>query len=287
MPAEQTDIDPFLVTPYPIRPQNILIFLLFLPISLPFILLGSLGCLLIAPFYRGLSLPLKDKGCQMLSWFFKVGTRLTIRLTDHNLSRKDHSALYVSSHVCMAEVNILMMSLGHIRIMTAEFTKTIPFFNIPVKALDPIYVSRGKKNPNTPSPVTLLKQSIAETKYRHLIFPEGTYTNGKTLIRFKSGAFVLGIPVTPVIFHYPKYVPFWNRKESNILVQFYRLMSQVYTPVRIEILPTYHPSQEEINNPKIYAANVREYMGFHARRPLSDKSLQDSPNYQLDVQAKS
>ena len=179
----------------------------------------------------------------------------------------------------------MMISLGHFRIITAEFSRTVPIFKFFVEALDPIYVIRDKSKKNTTSALELLKRSIAETEYRHMIFPEGTYTNGQSVIRFKSGAFVLGIPVTPIIFHYPKYVPFWNRQESTVFIQFYRLMSQVYTPINIEILPTYHPSPEELSDPKLYASNVRILMAKAANRPLSDKSLQDSPNYKSDIKA--
>lgn len=281
----QENIDPFHVTPFPFQLSKFLIFLALLPFSFPFIFLGTFGGLIVTFFYRRLSLPNKDRAARFLSWLFKVGTRVKIELKDHNQSRKDHSRLYVSPHICMAEVNLLMISLGHIRIITADFSRTIPIFKHFVEALDPIYVARGKNKKNAPSAFELLKKSIEETEYRHMIFPEGTYTNGKTLIQFKTGAFALGIPVTPVVFHYPKYVPFWNRQESNIFTQFYRLMAQVYTPIIVEILPTYTPSEEERTDPKLYAENVRNVMAKATNRPLSDKSLQDSPNYKKDVQS--
>lgn len=280
------EIDPFYVTPFPVSLKNTLLFLLLLPFSLPFLFLGTFGGLIVTSFYRKLSLPNKDRATKVLSWLFMMGTRIKMQIKDHNPSTEAHSKLYVSPHICMAEVNLMMIPLGHIRIITAEFSKTVPVFKYFVEALDPIYVVRGKNKKNAPSAFEALKQSITETEYRHMIFPEGTYTNGETLIQFKSGAFALGVPVTPVIFHYPKYIPFWNRQESNILIQFYRLMAQVYTPINIEILPTYYPSTEELEQPKIYAQNVREIIAAAAKRPLSNKSLQDSPNFKLDVRAK-
>jgi lysophosphatidylcholine acyltransferase/lyso-PAF acetyltransferase len=36
-----------------------------------------------------------------------------------------------------------------------------------------------------------------------LLFPEGTTTNGRSLISFKLGAFAPGFPIQPVVIRYP------------------------------------------------------------------------------------
>ena len=35
------------------------------------------------------------------------------------------------------------------------------------------------------------------------MFPEGTTSNGTSIVNFRSGAFVAGAPVVPVVFKYP------------------------------------------------------------------------------------
>ena len=45
-------------------------------------------------------------------------------------------------------------------------------------------------------------QTLAGLKL--LIFPEGTTTNGRLLITFKSGAFIPGVPVQPCVISYPR-----------------------------------------------------------------------------------
>ncbi len=176
---------------------------------------------------------------------------------------------------------ILIRVVGHIRPMTAEFTKHLPIFGRFVDAADPIYVKRSS-SPQKVSVVDLLRESIASTPYRHLVFPEGTFTNGNSIITFKSEAFVVGSPVTPIVFSYANYTPFWNRDESTFPIQIYRLVSRFFTPVTLEFLPTYHPSPAELEDPKLYAANVRRAISRHSGRPLSPQSLRDSPNYQRD-----
>ena len=129
-----------------------------------------------------------------------------------------------------------------------------------------------------------IKRSILESEMRHVIFPEGSYANSKALLEFKSGAFIAGIPITPVLFFYDQYVPYWNRKESSFAVQIYRFLSRFYTTATVQILPTYTPDQHEKDNPKVYAEHVRRYMSYYLGCELSKCSVFDSPNYKLDVE---
>lgn len=69
-----------------------------------------------------------------------------------------------------------------------------------------------------------------------LIFPEGTCTTGRALLRFKTGAFVLGSPVLPVAFQYestqncgwvwarPVQSSIW-RRVPRTLVQLFRIVA--------------------------------------------------------------
>ena len=149
-----------------------------------------------------------------------------------------------------------------------------------INSLNPLYVERGKRKGGLSA---ALKQSLEEGQQRHLIFPEGTYTNGTRILQFKSGAFVPGQPVAPLAFHFPKYAPFWNRQESSLVVQIYRVLSRPFTPVTVRFLPMVFPSEKEKSNPKLYAENVRLLLSHTMNRPLSKYELTDSPNFQLDI----
>jgi lysophosphatidylcholine acyltransferase / lyso-PAF acetyltransferase len=48
-----------------------------------------------------------------------------------------------------------------------------------------------------------------------LLFPEGTTTNGRYLLRFRTGGFIAGVPVQPIILRYGKVR---DRPRSSLLV---------------------------------------------------------------------
>ena len=130
--------------------------------------------------------------------------------------------------------------------------------------------------------------------------PEGTNTNRKALIQFKVGAFAPGVPVQPVLIKYPgtervgKYmISFvgtiftlthetsllltdavtwtYNQNYSYVFSVWYLLANPI-NRVEVEFLPVYNPSEEEKNNPEIYARNVQKTMAEALNIPALDIS---------------
>lgn len=281
IPTTQHEIDPFSVAP--VRPawRSLPVFLLSLPVTAVSILGAVAAVLLLLPGYRSATPEDRDRRARVVAGWLAASARMRTTVIDHNPSPDDHADLFVAPHVSMMEAPLLMSVLGHFRVLTASFTRTLPIIGPLIDATDPLYVERGEKAGKA-SAAEQLRDSVLRSGCRHLIFPEGTFTNGEAIIRFRSGAFIAGAPVTPVVFSYPGYVPFWNRRESSFFAQIYRMLSQVWTPVTVEILPTVHPTDAEKADPARYAERVRRLLARHAGRPLSTKDLTDSPNFQKD-----
>lgn len=73
-----------------------------------------------------------------------------------------------------------------------------------------------------------IRRRAMDNKWPHvMLFPEGTTTNGKAIISFKTGAFSPGLPVQPMVIKYPhKYVnPCWC-DQGGPLVVLLQLMTQ-------------------------------------------------------------
>uniref|UniRef100_A0A3P9IJ17 Lysophosphatidylcholine acyltransferase 4 n=1 Tax=Oryzias latipes TaxID=8090 RepID=A0A3P9IJ17_ORYLA len=105
-----------------------------------------------------------------------------------------------------------------------------------------------------------------------LMFPEGTTTNGRSLIKFKPGAFLAGVPVQPVLLHYPNRLDTvrWTYKGTTWMEAIWLTTSQLYTNMTVEFLPVYKPSEEEKKDPNLYADNVQKLMARALGVPATD-----------------
>ncbi|XP_052188555.1 lysophospholipid acyltransferase LPEAT1-like isoform X4 [Diospyros lotus] len=112
-----------------------------------------------------------------------------------------------------------------------------------------------------------------------MLFPEGTTTNGDFLLPFKTGAFLATAPVLPLILRYPyrRFSPAWDSISGVRHVIF--LLCQFVNYLEVRQLPVYHPSQQEKDNPKLYADNVRRLMAREGNLILSDIGLAEKRIY--------
>lgn len=144
--------------------------------------------------------------------------------------------------------------------------------------LQPVYVMR--EDPNSK------KNTIEEIKRRAqsrgqwpqiVIFPEGTTTNGRALITFKPGAFIPAVPVQPALVRYPNRLDTttWTWDGPGALKLLWLTLCQVHTKVEVEFLPVYTPDEQEKQDPKLFAANVRQVMANALGIPVTDHSFDD------------
>ncbi|XP_014011889.1 lysophospholipid acyltransferase LPCAT4 isoform X2 [Salmo salar] len=126
--------------------------------------------------------------------------------------------------------------------------------------------------------VVQIKERLISNGYwpQMLMFPEGTTTNGTSLIKFKPGAFLAGVPVQPVLLHYPNKLDTvrWTHRGTTWVEALWHTCSQLYTNVTVEYLPVYTPSQEEKDDPNLYADNVQKLMAKTLGIPATDHVME-------------
>lgn len=111
------------------------------------------------------------------------------------------------------------------------------------------------------------------------IFPEGTTTNGRHLLGFRTGAFVAGLPVAPVLIRY-EYTWFSPTYESiRTKPYLIGILSQPWNRVRYYRLPIYYPSEEEKKDPKLFAHNVHAMMVRESEAAFPEKLVSSNSNY--------
>ena len=109
-----------------------------------------------------------------------------------------------------------------------------------------------------------------------LIFPQGTTTSGSVLTKFAAGAFLAGVPVQPVVVHYPFCCldPAWVPGPSTGWLLL-RMLCQFHNFLTVTYLPVYEPSEAEVKDPHLFADNVRRVMADRLGAAVTDHSYND------------
>jgi len=112
-----------------------------------------------------------------------------------------------------------------------------------------------------------------------LIFPEGTTSNGASLLRFRTGAFVPAETVLPVLVSYPhrRFSPAYESIYTSAFAV--RTLSQFSNQMEVRYLEPRTPDLEERDNPRQFAENVRKEMAEAAGLPLCDAGHREKKEY--------
>lgn len=186
--------------------------------------------------------------------------------------------LCAAPHSSFFDTVVIFYLSGLPSIVSKEENKKVPIFSALMEFTQPVYVKR--EDPNS------RQNTIQEIKRRAetggdwpqiVIFPEGTCTNRSCLITFKPGAFYPGVPVQPVCLKYPNRLDTitWTWEGPGAFTLLWLTLCQINTRLEIEFLPVYNPSKEEIEDPKLYANNVRAVMARALGVPITDHTYDD------------
>ncbi|XP_022769801.1 lysophospholipid acyltransferase LPEAT1-like isoform X2 [Durio zibethinus] len=189
----------------------------------------------------------------------------------------------VSNHVSYLDI-LYHMSSSFPSFVAKRSVAKIPLVGLISKCLGCVYVQRESKSSDFKGVAGVVSDRVHEAHHSEsgpimMLFPEGTTTNGDYLLPFKTGAFLAGAPVVPVILRYPyqRFSPAWDSISGLRHVVF--LLCQFVNHMEVTWLPAYYPSQEEKDDPKLYANNVRRLMASEGNLILSDIGLAEKRIY--------
>ncbi|KAI3895663.1 hypothetical protein MKW98_025454 [Papaver atlanticum] len=160
----------------------------------------------------------------------------------------------------------------------------LPLVGLISKCLGCVYVQRELKSSEQKGVSGVLTKRVLEAQKNRtapmmMLFPEGTTSNGDYLLPFKSGAFLSKAPVIPVILRYPyqRFSPAWDSISG--LRHVILLLCQFVNYIEVIRLPIYYPSDQEKDDPKLYAHNIRKLMACEGNLILSDIGLAEKRVY--------
>lgn len=202
---------------------------------------------------------------------------------------KDHSeelgrpGAIVSNHVSYVDI-LYHMSASSPSFVAKNSVSKLPLIGLISKCLGCIFVQRESKcsdSKGVSGAVTerLHEVSQDENSPMMLLFPEGTTTNGDYLLPFKTGAFLARAPLQPVILRYPyrRFSPAWDSMDGARHV--FLLLCQFANYIEVVRLPVYYPSEQEKQDPRVYASNVRKLLATEGNLVLSNLGLAEKRVY--------
>ncbi|KAK4753472.1 hypothetical protein SAY87_022270 [Trapa incisa] len=189
----------------------------------------------------------------------------------------------ISNHVSYIDI-LYHMSSSFPSFVAKRSVAELPLVGLISKCLGCIYVQRESKSSDFKGVSGDVNERVQEAHQNKdapimMLFPEGTTTNGDYLLPFKTGAFLSKAPVLPVILRYPykRFSPSWDSISGVRHVIF--LLCQFINYMEVTRLPVYSPSQQEKDDPKLYANNVRRLMASEGNLILSDIGLAEKRIY--------
>ncbi|KAM0864550.1 hypothetical protein ACQ4PT_043839 [Festuca glaucescens] len=189
----------------------------------------------------------------------------------------------VSNHVSHLDI-LYHMSSSLPSFVAKRSVARLPLVGLISKCMGCIFVQRESKASDFKGVSGAVTERIQRAHRQKdspmmLLFPEGTTTNGDYLLPFKTGAFLAKAPVRPVILRYPykRFSPAWDSMDGarHVLL----LLCQFVNYLEVVHLPVYYPSEQEKDDPKLYASNVRKLMAVEGNLILSDLGLADKRVY--------
>lgn len=281
---------PFLDLSSPLTRYEVFKLVLLLPTVIPRIIVGLfvliiiatinsiaiLGCNMegpIAPWRRRICLMSKEL---LIIVFYMLFFRMRVRGRENLKAAERLKSIIVFNHVSWLDAFVLFWLVSPSGVTLLRNSK-IPIIKYATRALHTIYIQKNV------SVISILQQRVKHPAYISgfpiiAIAPEGTCSHGRCLLKFKTGAFALGKPVSPILFTYTSKTlnPAWTN--MNIYFHFVRLMCQFDNGLDVQILPPYIPSPEEVADPALYASNVRTLMAKALDVPLVEQDQSDFLN---------
>lgn len=210
--------------------------------------------------FAGWRLAGRNAICYILRFmFFCCG--FNVKIIGRQADAENAPILCVAPHSTFFDA-LAVAVMGAPSVVAKAETSSIPFWGSLISYTQPVLVHRSDTNSRQSTIKQISERSEGRGWQQVLIFPEGTCTNRSCLITFRLGAFIPGVAVQPVVVRYDNMwdTVTWTWEGISAWRVIVYTLSQFYTNMSIEFLPPYKPSQEEVEDPKLFAANVRAVM---------------------------
>lgn len=210
--------------------------------------------------------------------FYKIKISGSNKISTSPENNGTKANLYVVNHTSYVDILALLCTTDSVPSYVAKKSmEKVSLIGFISRVWQCIYVERLSHKEGAGA---VLKERATDSEMPEVVvFPEGTTSNGKSLIKFHTGGFLSGSAVKPVVLRYPykHFSPAWESISAGKHI--FRLMTQFYNNLEVTFLPIYVPSPVEKSNPELYSRKVQKMMADALRVPIKDVSYQEKVKY--------
>ena len=211
---------------------------------------------------------------------------------DYPFNPLEHYSLIISNHTGFYDI-IMNMSVNSCGFLAKDETQNYPFISSIAKGINCLFVKRESEEDR--------KRIFDQLKERQnefyegnilsplLLFPEGTTTNGKYILKFKRGAFYSLLPIKPQIILLDDNLNYSvGIGVSSPVLNYFRSLCYLGCKMNLCELPVIKPTDymwekySDLGNEKweIYAEVTRKIMCEISGLKPSNKTFRDSKYYE-------
>lgn len=192
---------------------------------------------------------------------------------DYNFENDKYS-LIISNHIGFFEV-VISMALYAPGFVSKSSVRNYWFIGPISQCLNCLYVDRENENDKQKIFESLLSRqsSFYEDKYLAplVIFPEGTCSCGRNVLRFKKGAFYSLLPIKPQIVSVDQTKKFHlSVGASNVILHYFKNLCHFINTIYVAVLPTIRPTDYMFENYKNFGKEKWQIYSKVARKIYSE-----------------
>lgn len=183
----------------------------------------------------------------------------------------------IANHQTASDI-LLMICLGGFSFIAKKEVLNVKLVGPVSKALGCLYVDRSDPDSASRTAEQLGERLRDGRHFPLAVFPEGATGNGTAMLRFKTGVFRQGTPVKPIVFSYSDRSVVWDTQPWYFFI--ITILSCPFYTAHVQFLPLYFPSEEEKQDPVLYASNVQEEIAKAGNLEITSLTSHEKVEYE-------
>jgi len=196
--------------------------------------------------------------------------------------------IIVCNHMSYIDGFVLAATFGAPKILAMKGTNQTPLVGQMAEDIGVIEVDRADKSSRRATAQAIEEHVRQWTPGQRpmLLFPEGTTSNGDTILPFKKGAFLFGAPVRPAVI---TYTGSWHPANTNFKANkngeleptgdaewANQFLGHLVHSLQVKVLAPYYPQELEQADARVYANNVHVVMSAAYERLRTEHEQRES-----------